>query len=298
MGITHYSALWIPRFCFICQDVRACQIVEKYHPPRRINVLECPDCKTLYEFGPNQFLTPLPGRSPGLKELIRASHPELPASLLHFIHAFRLACQGTGDPIDRASILRLPFTAVSNMVDAPHNPLSDESISSHHWAETTVYVVGVIVTAMFVFPIAAILGIWLFGSNNTGSDVIALGMTFASILAVILFIHRAFAQYRKNKLARYAQPRLARALRPLRPTEKELEDIALWLEAWRSPLRKAINWKKLADDIRTAKDESLQVVDELQLEEWGREILKSHTAAAVFDASIEEFGMLPRDQED
>lgn len=298
MGITHYSALWIPRFCHICQDVRACQIVEKYHPPRRINVLECPDCKTLYEFGANEFLTPLPGRSPGLKELIRASHPELPATLLHFIHAFREACQGTGNPVDRASILRLPFSAVSNMIDAPHNPLSDEHIASRHWAETIVYVIGVILTAMIVFPFAAFMGIWMLGSTNAGTDIIALGTTFISILAVIFLIHRAFTQYRQSKLARYAQPRLARALRPLRPTEKELEDIALWLEAWRSPLRKAINWQKLAADIRAAKDESLQVVDELQLEEWGREIVKSYTAGAVFDASIEEFGNLPREETD
>jgi hypothetical protein len=196
---------------------------------------------------------------------VTQTNPYLPVLTIDEITAIRRAKSIPPDTIARAAVLRA--TVKSALFD-----LHGFQIVPN----------GVVMASVVVG--FSLLGVSLANSNLSPGGYWLVLLFMISLVAsapVLRWFHRD-RRARKRSL-----PMLARGFRPLNATEKEITEQLAWARITGSEMGRAINPKDAYNMMNAIEDTSLRNAVLLDVENWGRQIIKDHQIGQAFDEAIE-----------
>lgn len=250
---------WVAEYCAICRDVQPMTLkrigtMQMRAEGADFSIVECSSCGQRTQTDPATYLAIQRERSTDILELMRSTHPRLPLRIVDRIQWERRAIAGDLAAPERAEMIREPFLALTYL--APRR-------AQIHIPPLVALIFALVYSACLA--IAGLAG--LLASSGPGG-----GAPWPFLIALIpAVLASGFATFRLNRrtdrrfYARTIAPKLARALRPLRPTLEELQATCSWLTATASPLASFITPEELLESVRTTPDQSLTNADTMDL---------------------------------
>lgn len=269
---------WIARYCVVCRDLCAHTLTTTRRKKVYTPVAQCDQCATRYTVTRDSFLNVCAPRPDSLRALIERTNPLLPAYCLKRVAFDRALAAQELPAADRAAGLRAPFELLTYLAPPTH-PFRVSTFAQVRSLALSIVAGFVVVGALVFLTQATLSTIWP-KSTKSFDAIFEIAWLIGSPVGGALLYHWERTRNYRNVIAELVLPKLARSLRPARPTEEELSDIKAWLNASRNPLWKHVDFWRLAAQIRTLPDTSLRHVDDLRLEAWGQQIVQEYQERA------------------
>jgi hypothetical protein len=233
----------------VCRDVTVhwFQTVRGGSHAGLVHSVECRECRMTWATEPGEFVSVVDGEVCDVMELMRQTQPLLPLKCAYRVSLDKALIAGDAPPEVRADALREPFTRGASLASRVEGYRIVRAVAAIMALVTGVGAIPVMIswfgTSFFASPDAVSLGWWMLAF-------------FLCSLGTGLWIRRHAARARKESLAL-----VARALRPLRPSQAELSAVFAWLKATTHPARSAFNQGELEGAIRILADRSFSGID-------------------------------------
>lgn len=246
---------WVAEYCPICRDVQAMALkrIGTWDMRRQgtdFAAVDCTECGQRYQADPAVYLAVAAERPESVKELMLRTQPRLPIRVLERVRWDCRAIRGDLPGPERAEAIRDPILRLAML--APRRVrLEIPAITAPVFFATYVLLLT--------------LGAWtgLVGPNSPPWPyLIAL---VPSVGAAALVMHRVLRRRDVRVYRREIEPRLARALRPLRPEVEELRELQAWMKATANPLARYVEPEQLLEAVRAQADRSMTNVDSMNL---------------------------------
>lgn len=262
----------IASFCPICHDVQPFYLSRAGGTGGTTAVIgTCEDCGLRATIDPQEFLEVCPERPATVRELMERTAPRLPLDVAGRVWFEKRAAAGEVEAPERAAALREPFQVLAYLTnDAP-------------MTLPTVAIAGVCGVAGMIASMFAMDGLGygpLLDGPGAGSGTLK-GVLLAvpAGIAAGVCVWRG-VRARRRRVERELLPRLARALRPLRPTVEELGRTFDWLHAAAHPAARLVTPASVHAAMSSLPDRSLVNADEMDLLGLAREMHERLTEAA------------------
>jgi hypothetical protein len=254
---------WVAEYCVICRDVQPMQLVhlgtgqtrrELQKAGNSGSIVVCQACGLRSQADPATYLSIIAARPEAIADLMKKTQPRLPLRVGGRVQWERRAIGGELAEPERLEALREPFLVLSYLL---RQPVSGEL------APLTVLLFAVVsLVSGFIYMLIASA----FVSNLGDFFPIAFSMAvMTGVGAAIVANRRLFRRKDREAYSREIEPRLARALRPLRPTPDELHEVHAWMAAAMHPMAPLVDVDRLYEQIKATPDRSLTNADAMDL---------------------------------
>ncbi len=226
-------------YCPICREVRPFKAVEVrsvghiYYIPLGRGKVEhmsdtCEDCDVELFREPGEGGEPVRDRWADVEELIERTNPKLRQEIAGRLDVERRAAAGQATSEERQALIFEPFAIVAPLAERRANQTSFDRVS------------GTLCVATLLTVLA---WVWIANGSPWASHIgtetallVGFGLGGAGGLMTLISLLGDTMRYIRRTLL----PKIARALRPLRPTEEEIVDVLTTLRQAKHPLGKAI----------------------------------------------------------
>jgi hypothetical protein len=265
------AAGWVADYCPVCRDVQPMQLVHVGNESAReaarqagqtLSHVACAECGFKAQTDPANYLAIRAQKDESIAELMKKTQPRLPLRAAGRVQWERRAIGGELAPPERAEAIREPFLILSYL-QKQRQP-----------QEVSPLIVPFILIAFTVGMVTLIPLLMFLMNDDLGALVgTALAGVLTGVGAVILngrILRRKMAGSFTDEI----EPRLARSLRPLRPTPEELEEVDAWMKAAMHPMAPFLVVDRLYDRIKSTPDRSLSNADAMDLITQARAMYK------------------------
>jgi hypothetical protein len=246
---------WVAEYCVICRDVHAHSMkhVTDGESSQQVPTVTCNGCGLVSQTVAERYHAIVPVPPTETEALVRTTFPNLPLA------------QGGRVLFDKAAIAGdLPVSARADAVREPFELVSYLGKRKQGWLPT---IMACLVLSFFTF-IAGIgvmtkltrKGVLQDAPSGAATPTQVAIVVTPPLLTVVGLV--GWQVHRNRKLRDHrVLSMLARSLRPIRPTDEELDAVAHWMKAARSPLHGMFDIEELRVRIRKEPDRSFSNMD-------------------------------------
>lgn len=264
-GIVHRGKPrgWVADYCPICRDVQPHRLLlfldkeMRTMPP----VAECEECEFRQISEAERYFRIAAKKPDSLRDLIDSTFPRLPLLASSRVAWERRAIAGQIGPPERRAILQEPLLAVGYLRFASPGIIA-----------------GLVILAIVFLPIFLAMGgvydYWMRSSGPAERSPypVVIGAAIALVIATQISISLLSA-FQRSFARKHALPKIARSLRPLRPSLEEIHEILDWARAVDVPIARCIEEASLRRAIAEQPDRSFTHYDELRLDDAAKSML-------------------------
>lgn len=250
---------WVADYCQICRDVQphAVLIDEPARSGRSDPIVECCGCSLRARIPPVRYISVAPKKPDSVLQLMNRTFPRLPLAIEPRIRWEKNAIGGRLEPPERLEAIREPFLTIQ---DTPNDPTIFEVVR---------------ILALLLLLAILFTGIWR-GVSGSSSPPTPLNMAMVCLSAGGAF---ALVWWQRRIHSRGSPlERLARSLRPLRPTAAELDSTLDWARGMNFGLGPRMTSRNILRAMSRRPDRSLTNADEMQMLRLAREMKERLTA--------------------
>lgn len=241
---------WVADYCTMCRDVQAHELIRGRRDPQGQVPLfaACSVCGVRRSTQADRYLAISPAKMPTIADLVRKTFPRLPLAVYNRARLDLDAVNGRLPLPERAETMREGIVDLHYLMPKRRHWLLWPVL----WFLSTVICTAIVgnipdpnTKQLDIWRVIALLGIFVL-------PVVIVGVVW-------WYPGRRFRRDRRTVII----PAVVRSLRPLKPTVDELEAVQAWLASTGNPMARVFQTRVIYEQVKSARDESLTHVHEL-----------------------------------